>query len=909
MLGHFVRIVDALAANETRKISDLPMLEEAEYVELLGNRNATAADYPQRTAASDLFAAQARRAPQAIALVCGDESLTYAQLDSSANRLARLLMGRGLQGGARVGVFFERSPELIIALLAVMKAGCTYIPLDPIYPQDRLRHVIEDSGMAALLSMSAQASRLPETRVPLVLLDVDAEAIAAQSPEMAALNPSAEAIAYVMYTSGSTGKPKGVQIPHGALTNFLCSMQREPGLAATDALLAVTTISFDIAALEIFLPLVCGAKVVIARANETVDGRELWALLQRHHITVMQATPVTWQLLLESGWHGQPRLKMLCGGEALPRKLANQLLVCGGELWNMYGPTETTIWSSVLRVTSGEQAVPVGPPIANTQFYVVDPQSNLVPLGVPGELVIGGDGVARGYVNLPDLTAQKFPADSFRPQTAGNIYRTGDLVRARADGTFEFLGRTDHQIKLRGFRIELGEIEAALLAHPEVAAAVAHASRTPAGDAALFAYVSARTPVLDPARLVVELQLRLQRTLPAYMVPAAIMVLEALPRTPNGKIDRKALPAPRETAARAVKPPLNETERRLVGIWRTVLGVQEIDRNANFFELGGHSVLAARLAARVETEFGHRLNLAMLFKAPTLSEQARLLAVDEHREFDFRQVVKLQPNGLRLPIIAVNNTGIFYVLSKRLGADQPFTCLQLFDPAKGDVDLPGTVEELAAQYVKLIRTVQPNGPYAFVGWCVAGALTFEVARQIAASGQKVAMLAMMDTWAPGHLRRRGSLRGRLTDWAYRFCLVRKELRRVRRGQQSWSAFIGNREIYKKLAALFGRSTAAVKAPDGDRQQNAEAYDTWLLDYLENLVKGYEPKPYEGKISLFRSYEEPRGLWIDQAMGWGAFARGGVEVTVISGDHYSVFNDPGVKEMAASIRGIIGRAGD
>jgi len=909
MLGHFVRIVDAFAANDSQKISDLPMLEDAEYAELLGTRNATAAEYPQRSAASDLFAAQAQRAPQATAVVCGDRSLTYAELDSASNRLARLLRGRGLQSGARVGVFFERSPELIIALLGVMKAGCTYIPLDPIYPQDRLRHVIEDSGMAALLSMSEQTSRLPETQVPLVLLDQDAADIAAQSSGMPALNPAADAIAYVMYTSGSTGKPKGVQIPHGALTNFLCSMQQKPGLAPTDALLAVTTVSFDIAALEIFLPLVCGAKVVIARANETVDGRELWALLQRHHITVMQATPVTWQLLLESGWHGQPRLKMLCGGEALPRKLANQLLGCGGELWNMYGPTETTIWSSVLKVTPGEQAVTVGPPIANTQFYVIDPQSNLVPIGVPGELVIGGDGVARGYVNLPELTAQKFPADSFRPQTSANVYRTGDLVRARVDGTFEFLGRTDHQIKLRGFRIELGEIEAALLAHPEVAEAVAHAGRTPAGDAALFAYVSAKTPVADPALLVVELQLRLQRALPAYMVPAAIMVLDALPRTPNGKIDRKALPAPRETAARAVQAPLNETERRLLEIWRTVLGVQDIDRNANFFELGGHSVLAARLAARVETEFGHRLSLAMLFKAPSLSEQARLLEVDEHREFDFRQVVKLQPNGSRLPIIAVNNTGIFYVLSKRLGADQPFTCLQLFDPARGDVELPSTVEALAAEYVKLIRTVQPNGPYAFVGWCVAGALTFEVARQMAASGQKVAMLAMMDTWAPGHVRRLGSLRGRLTDWAYRFCLVRKELRRVRRGEQSWRTFIGNREIVKKLAALFGRSPTVAKATDGDRQHNAEAFDTWLLDYLENLMQRYEPKPYEGKISLFRSFEEPHGLWIDQAMGWKAFARAGVEVTVISGDHYSVFNDPGVKEMAATIRGIIGREGD
>lgn len=909
MLGHFVRIVDTLVANESRKISELPMLEEAERLELLTSRNSTACDYPREASASDLFSAQAQRAPQSVALVCGERSLTYAELDLAAGRLARALRERGLQTGARVGVFFERSPELIIALLGVMKAGCAYIPLDPIYPKDRLRHVIEDSGMAALISMAPQAAVLPEHRVPLLLLDEDAAEIAAHRPVVTALSPAADAIAYVMYTSGSTGKPKGVEIPHAALTNFLCSMQRQPGLSPTDVLLAVTTVSFDIAALEIFLPLVCGAQVVIARATETVDGGELLTLLMRHNATVMQATPVTWQLLLDSGWYGQPPLKMLCGGEALPRKLARQLLACGGELWNLYGPTETTIWSSVLKVTPGEQAVPVGPPIANTQFYVVDPQSNLVPLGVPGELVIGGDGVARGYVNLPDLTAEKFPVDSFRPRSGARVYRTGDLVRARGDGTFEFLGRTDHQIKLRGFRIELGEIEAALLAHPDLAEAVAHPGRTPTADDAIFAYVSPRRPMTDPARLVADLQLRLRHSLPAYMVPAAIMVLDALPRTPNGKIDRKALPAPRTTLASVVAPPTNETERRLMEIWRTVLGVQEIDRNANFFELGGHSVLAARLAARVEAQFGIRLNLATLFKAPTLSEQARLLDADERRDFDFRQVVKLQPNGSRLPIIAVNNTGIFYVLSKRLGSDQPFTCLQLFDPANGDIKLPGTVEELASEYVRLVRTVQPNGPYAFVGWCVAGALTFEVARQIAAAGQKVAMLAMMDTWAPGHLRRLGPVSGRLTDLAYRFCLIRKDFRSLRRGQHSWSTFIGKRRLFRKLARWFGYRDPARKAADRDRQQDAQAYDIWLLNYLEGLIEAYEPKPFKGKVSLFRSYEEPRGMWIDQEMGWGPFARDGVDVTVISGDHYSVFNDPGVKEMAAAIRDIIDRAGD
>jgi amino acid adenylation domain-containing protein len=907
MLGHFIRILGALAADDAQTLARLPMISESEQAQLLATRNATAFDYPKHAAACDLFAAQVRRSPNAAALVCADRSLSYGELDAAANRLARFLRKRGVHQSARVGVFFERSPELVIALLGVMKAGCAYIPLDPIYPQDRLRHVIEDSGMSALLSTSGQRHLLPDTRVPLVLLDTDAPEIAMQSPLVAALNPSETDIAYVMYTSGSTGKPKGVQIPHVALTNFLCSMQREPGLGADDTLLAVTTVSFDIAALEIFLPLVTGAKLVIARSTETVDGRELLALLQRHSVSVMQAAPVTWQLLLDGGWRGQPALKMLCGGEALPRKLANELLECGGELWNMYGPTETTIWSSVLKVTRGEHAVPVGPPIANTQFYVLDPHANPVPVGVAGELVIGGDGVARGYVNLPDLTAQKFPPDKFRTGVTTTLYRTGDVVRARADGTFEFLGRTDHQIKLRGFRIELGEIETALLSHPDVAEAVAHAGRTGAGDPAIFAYVAPRLAISDPQQLLGDLRLRLQGALPAYMLPSSITVLDVLPRTPNGKIDRKALPAPQERALRVVQSPVNETERRLVEIWRGVLGVETIDRTANFFELGGHSVLAARLAARVETEFGHRLSLAMLFKAPSIAEQAQLIESDGGRQFDFRQVVKLQPNGARLPIIAVNNTGIFYVLSKRLGSDQPFTCLQLFDPANDDVPLPDTLEELAAEYVRLIRSVQPNGPYAFLGWCVAGALTFEIARQISTSGQEVAMLAMVDTWAPGHLHRLGLLRGRLTDWAYRFCLVRKDFRRLRQGQQGWRTFIGNRVLFKRLAGLFGRPLAAVQPSIVDRaqQETPEAYDQWLLKYLGGVLKHYEPKVYRGKVSLFRSGEEPHGLWIDKKMGWRPFALEGVDVVVVPGDHYSVFNDPGVKELAAAIHSLLG----
>jgi amino acid adenylation domain-containing protein len=911
LLGHFNNILQALVRDERRPISALPMLSEAERRALIVDRNNTTFDYSRQRAVTDLFVARAIRTPEATAVVCGRTRMSYRDLDVAANRLANLLRMRGIAPSSRVGVFVGRSPDLVIALLAVLKAGCAYIPLDPIYPKDRLRHVIDDSRVAILISKSEYQERLPEHRVPLVLLDSDANDIAAHSSEAPDCRSSPDDIAYVIYTSGSTGKPKGVQIPHIALTNFLCAMQREPGLTADDSLLSVTTISFDIAALEIFLPLVTGARLVIARENETTDGRELLALLNEHSISVMQATPVTWQLLLESGWTGQPRLKkMLCGGEALPRKLAQALLDCGGELWNMYGPTETTIWSSALRVTSGEQPVPIGPPIANTQFYVVDAQQNLVPVGVPGELIIGGDGVGRGYVNLPKLTAEKFPPDTFRDLPSARVYRTGDLVRARLDGSLEFLGRADQQIKLRGYRIELGEIEAALAGHADVAEAVAHAGKARNGDGAIWVYVVPVHGGRGTEQLVTDLQQRLRKLLPAYMQPASIMVLASLPRTLNGKVDRKALPEPQEVQVQRanVAAPASETERRLANIWRAVLDLEAIDRTANFFEIGGHSVLAARLAARIETEFGRRLSLATLFKSPSIEEQALVLDAHAGRQFDFRQVVKLQPNGARPAIIAINNTGIFYGLSKRLGTDQPFTCLQLFDPTDRDVPLPETVEALAAEYVRLIRSVQPQGPYALLGWCVAGALTFETARQLAASGQSISMLAMVDTWAPGHLKRLGRIRGKLTDYSYRWQLIRREFRKVRRAQMSFGKFLSNRVLVKSLKRLLGGTAPPEAAASQDErkvQASPEAYDQWLLHYLEDGIKRYEPKPFNVHLTLFRSEEEPRGLFIDSAMGWGPFARSGVQVIIIDGDHFSVFSDPGVEQMAASIAKTLG----
>ena len=896
LIQHFRNLMAAATVAPERPITALPVLSEAERQALIVDANATAADYPTDATLWQLFAAQAARTPEAIAVTCGRGRLTYRELDQRASLLAQHLLARGVAGGL-VGVMLERSVDLPAALLGIVKAGAAYVPLDPAYPAQRLRQIVEDAGLAAMVSHSGLRDRLAEAEVPRLEIDRLPEAPAPQP--LPALTPDARA--YVIFTSGSTGRPKGVQIPHRALVNLLCTMRERPGIEASDVLLSVTTVSFDIAALELFLPLIVGARLVIATAAQTVDGAELLALLERERATILQATPVTWELLIEAGWHGTPGLKMLCGGEALSRRLANQLLQRGSQLWNMYGPTETTIWSSAYRVGPGTGPVPIGGIVANTQFYVVDADGGLVPPGAPGELMIGGDGVAIGYLGREELTRARFVADPFRPGEGRRLYRTGDIVRARRPGELEYLGRTDHQVKLRGFRIELGEIEAAILADPDIAEAVATIHRPDAGEPALAAYV---VPHHHRREAVARLRSRLAQALPKYMQPQFFVALDALPRTPNGKIDREALPAPTaEPAARADgSAPLDTTERRLARIWQSVLGLEQIDRTADFFELGGHSLLAARLLMQVEAEFGQRIGLATLFKSPTLQALSQLLRQTEVRQHDFRQVVRLQTTGDKLPIIGINNTGLYFTLSKRLGTDRPFTALQLFDPSFSRDRMPESFEAIAEQYVALIREVQPAGPYALVGWCVGGALAFEVARQLVAAGEEISLLALIDTWAPRYIEDLGPIRGRLANYSYRWQLILQDWARARAEPGGLARFLGNRTLVQRLARLFGRGHATADMTLGaqGRYVTADGYDQWLLKFLQQTVARYRPQRYAGRITILRSQEEPQGPFLDRSFGWRAHSDRPVEVVTIPGNHFSIFTEPGVDEMAREI---------
>jgi len=615
-LRQFQTVLAAVAAENVPPVSAVPLLTPAEREQLLVGFNETARPYPREKSIAQLFEEQAQQTPNAVAVVFENQSLTYRELETRADRLARHLRGLGVARGTLAGIYVERSLDMVVSLLGILKAGGAYLPLDPIFPAERLAFMLEDARPIVLVTQQKLVTALPPHKSQVVCLE--AVPLTTNSPAEPP-RPTPDDLAYVLYTSGSTGKPKGVQIPHRAVVNFLTSMRHEPGLSAGDVLVAVTTLSFDIAGLELFLPLTTGARLVIASHETAADGLALAELLQTSGATVLQATPATWRVLLAAGWKGNARLKILCGGEALPAELAEQLLPRAAELWNMYGPTETTIWSAATRVTAG-QPIRIGRPIANTTFYVVDRQLQPAPLGVPGELLIGGDGLARGYFNRPELTAEKFIANPFG---AGRLYRTGDSVRRHADGTLEFLGRLDNQVKIRGYRIELGEIETALTRHPEVREAVVTAREDVPGDQRLVAYLlphDGQRPTHD------ELRKLLTATLPDYMVPSAFMFLDSFPLTPNGKVNRKALPAPDQQSVSATEgfvSPRTPTEELLAHIWKDVLRVKAVGVNDNFFRLGGHSILAVQIVSRIRDALAVPLHLSSLFLHLTVGGMAQ----------------------------------------------------------------------------------------------------------------------------------------------------------------------------------------------------------------------------------------------------------------------------------------------
>lgn len=652
-----------------------------------------------------------------------------------------------------------RSPSLLVAVLGVLRAGAAYVPLDPAFPTERLAYMIGDAGIA--LTLVDESARHENA---LHLATGEIQAIEALSPGTS--SPSAPPVdelprplphdpAYVIYTSGSTGQPKGVVICHGAVTNFLRSMQQVPGLGPDDRLLAVTTLSFDISVLELLLPLSVGARIIVAQTEQVRDPLTLISLMQRHDVTVMQATPSTWRALLDAGWQGHPRLKALVGGETLAPNLASRLLERVGELWNMYGPTETTVWSTCHRVASAEGArIPIGRPIANTHVLVLDESMQPCPIGALGEIYIAGDGLAQGYWGLPELTAARFIANpNSRDRRTMRMYRTGDRGRWRADGLLEHLGRADTQVKVRGHRIEIGEVEATLARHPDVREAVVAPVVERADDVTLVGYLVARSGTLD----VDAVRTHAERWLPRYMLPQLLIEVDSIPLLPNGKIDRRRLPSPRQAARGRgeLLAPRSDVERALREIWATALGHDRFGVQDDFFEVGGHSLLAVRVAALVRERLRRHCSVSLLLHHPTIEKLSMALERVETAPGPLPIVLNGHPGPATLYCLCGIN--IYSLLAERLCdlvrvaavfvPEEMAALGQESDPES--LASAASIPTLASWYRSAILEAQPAGPFMLAGFSLGGVIALEVAQQLRAAGHEVRLLVLLDSDVPG----------------------------------------------------------------------------------------------------------------------------------------------------------------
>ncbi|WP_158750021.1 non-ribosomal peptide synthetase [Acidobacterium sp. S8] len=867
---------------------------------------------------------QAEKTPDAIAVVFEQEELSYRELSERSNRLARRLRALGVGPNRLVAICLDRSLDLVVALLAVWKAGGAYVPLDPEFPMKRLAFMLEDSAATVLVTESRLLEKLPQALPAMICLDREVKTLQRESNAPLDLTVTPDDLAYVLYTSGSTGKPKGVKIAHRSLVNFLFSMQKLPGIDSTDRLLSVTTLSFDIAGLELYLPLVSGAQVVISPRATTLDGTALMNLMRDSKITLMQATPMTWRLLLEAGWKGTPGLKVLCGGEALTRDLADQLVATGSEVWNLYGPTETTIWSTRWRVTPQNERVPIGLPIANTTVDVLDEYGHPMPIGVSGELYIGGDGLAQGYLLRDELISERFIHSTFHD--GQRLYRTGDLARRLPGGELECLGRVDHQVKLRGYRIELGEIEAALERHPAISQAVVVMREDRVNDQRLTAYITT-TEVGIPE--VAELRKELQSLLPGYMVPSAFVQLNAFPLTPNRKVDRKALAAP-EYRPRFVSddsgrighlgtieqtapddddlsrsryvPPSSHVEFVMTEIWRDVLNIDRVGVLDNFFELGGHSLSAAKLVSRLRAALGMDLPLRCVFIDPTIAGLSRHIAYDPAtREYRYTSeipkwncLVPAQPKGTRIPLFFVagyqNPDDTLMILSRlipNLGMDQPVFG---FRPrwVEGNNEGYTSVEEMAREFLKELRAVQPKGPYLLGGYCVGGIAALEIGRLLMKEGEEVKLMVFLDTERPT------TMRIFLTDLYFlrqRISHIQDVLLEILRG--------GDRSRVQILRDLLRRK---FKIASSQETREADHFYQTKVRY-RRLLYSYPPKQYPGRITLILNETLAR---VDKDLGWTGIAQEGLEVHASPGDHITILTKHN-KELAQVILKSIDKA--
>jgi amino acid adenylation domain-containing protein len=865
MVGHFLALLQAAVAAPDRPVTRLPMAGAGET-----GRNGVHRPLPT-AGVPELFERHAAATPGAVAVEHEGARLTYRELDRRTGRLACRLRALGAGPDVPVGVCLERGLEPVVAALGVLRSGAAYLPLDPLHPTGRLAHVLGDAGAAAVVTHSRLLGRLPAGHPPAVLVDAPDEEPAGEAAP--GPRPAPDHLAYVIHTSGSTGRPKGVGVPHGGLVNVLGAFASALDAGPGDVLVAVTTPSFDIAVLELLLPLVTGGRVVVGGARAAADPGELAALLERSGATLLQATPSTWRLLLESGWRGAPGLRALSGGEPLPRDVADRLLERCHSVWNGYGPTEGSIYTTLARVRPAGR-VTIGRPIDNVSAHVVDRWGNRLPPGLAGELWIGGAGLARGYSGRPDLTAERFVPDPFGPAPGERLYRTGDLVRLLANGELEHLGRIDQQVKVRGHRIEPGEVEAALLSHPGVREAAVAVRDVGPGDRRLVAYVAGGGREVGAG----ELRPWLRRLLPNHLVPSAYVALPELPRTLSGKLDRAALPAPGPPAADAARGPAPRPglEAELADVWAAALGVEHVGAADDFFALGGHSLLAVRVIAEVERRFGRSLPVAAIFQEG--STVAGLAALLEAPELPAPPVSPLlspvRRAGLRPPLFVVEPDRNGLVALRHflpfLDPEQPVLAL-LPRTSEGRFDREGSVERLAGELLAVLRAGQPSGPYRLAGYSFGGVLAYDLAGRLREAGEQVEFLALIDTMAPELALRHSEP----------FMAPRTRVRRLLLSPPvRWPGM-----LWGAARRVAGRPAPP---PAGGGEFDA--------DGAVDLLSRYRTRPCDAPLTLFSSGWQRR--WSrDAALGWRGVHAGPLDVHVVPGDHRTMLLRPQVNDLA------------
>lgn len=872
MIDHWTRLLHGVVNDPATPLARLPLLAPAERQRLRHGWHDTARDLPHAHVPA-WFAQTAAQQPSAVALAQDDARWSYSEVSARADAIAARLVGEGVRAGDLIGVSLARSPQMVAALLGSWRAGAAYLPLDPGFPPARLALIAADAGVTLALVdpdlAPAVADALSGAHVRLLPLTADWPA--APAPDLPEAGP--DDLAYVLYTSGSTGQPKGVEIAHGALVNLLAAMQQRPGFGAGQSLLAITTLSFDIAGLELWLPLVCGGTVHIVPREVAIDMAALAQTIDRLKPDVLQATPATWLGLIEAGWEGLPGLRALCGGEALPRVLAEQLLGRVGELWNVYGPTETTIWSTCARVEHGTGPVPIGRPIANTLVRVLDQDGNDRPAGAIGELWIGGRGVARGYRGRPDLTAGRFVTiDGER------LYRTGDLARWRTDGELVCLGRVDAEEKIRGFRVAVEEIEGALTRLPGIATAAVRAWPDASGERALAAYVVGAG---EPAAWIAALA----ETLPDYMIPRRFMRLDALPLTPNGKIDRRALPSPDAPVSRAGEPPATPDEARLAAIWCKVLQVKTVNRDDDFFELGGHSLLIARLLRLAEAHYGHRVPMAALFRAPRLADMAAIIA--SGKPIDSPALVPIQPKGTQAPLFWLDGGSTMLPLARELGGDQPFLGISVDALLDAVGRCPRRLDDIAALVVEEILRLRPQGPYRLGGWCSSGIIAYAVAARLQARGATVQVLVLAHAFHPVKARAIGATRFFLSRMRFHI----QQTMHQSKGRR-WHYFLDRLRGLSDSAGLVGGREAMLR-PE-------------LITAINRAALRYVPPVYHGHVLLLQPAEHPDVL--DFEADWRRNVAGRFDIYTAEGGHRTMLEPPNVVPLARVVAAALRHGG-